>query len=69
MLLKVSLYPRLSIYPQNAAMSVLQPQHTMSIPGTSEAPKFDGHFLSDFLEDLKLHFVRAGITDEDKKVN
>ncbi|RDX44193.1 hypothetical protein OH76DRAFT_1487281 [Lentinus brumalis] len=42
---------------------------TMPIPGTSDAPKFDGHYLSDFIEDLELHFVRAGVTDEDRQVN
>ncbi len=41
----------------------------MPIPGTSDAPKFDGHYLSDFLEDLELHFQRAGVTDEDRQVN
>ncbi|RDX45692.1 hypothetical protein OH76DRAFT_1420699 [Lentinus brumalis] len=43
--------------------------HTMPIPGMSDAPKFDGHYLSDFLEDLELHFARAGVTDEDRQVN
>lgn len=43
--------------------------HSMPIPGTSEAPKFDGHYLSDFIEDLELHFQRAGVTDEDRQVN
>ncbi|TFK77627.1 hypothetical protein K466DRAFT_607930 [Polyporus arcularius HHB13444] len=43
--------------------------YTMPIPGTSEAPKFDGHYLSDFIEDLELHFTRAGVKDEDRQVN
>lgn len=43
--------------------------HPMPIPGTSEAPKFDGHYLSDFLEDLEQHFARAGVADEDRQVN
>ncbi|RPD60495.1 hypothetical protein L226DRAFT_569998 [Lentinus tigrinus ALCF2SS1-7] len=41
----------------------------MPIPGTSEAPKFDEHYLSDFLEDLELHFACTGVTDEDRQVN
>lgn len=41
----------------------------MPIPGTSEAPRFDGHYLAYFLEDLELHFARASITDEDRQVN
>lgn len=41
----------------------------MPIPGTNEAPRFDGHYLAYFLEDLELHFARANITDEDRQVN
>lgn len=43
--------------------------YSMPIPGTSKAPKFDGHYLPDFLEDLELHFQRAGVSDEDRQVN
>lgn len=41
----------------------------MPIPGTDGAPRFNGHYLDEFLEDLEAHFARAKIDDEDKQVN
>ena len=43
--------------------------YSMPIPNTTEAPKFDGHYVSDFLEDINMHLKRVNITDEDTQVN
>nr|VWP02452.1 Structural maintenance of chromosomes protein [Ganoderma boninense] len=43
--------------------------YSMPIPNTSEAPKFDGHYVSDFLEDIDMHLKCVNIKDEDIKVN
>ncbi|KAM5539996.1 hypothetical protein V8D89_006328 [Ganoderma adspersum] len=43
--------------------------YSMPIPNTSEAPKFDGHYVADFLEDINMHLKRVNITDEDTQVN
>ncbi|KAI0738933.1 hypothetical protein C8Q80DRAFT_1202838 [Daedaleopsis nitida] len=40
----------------------------MPIPNTTQAPKFDGHFVEDFLEDIEMHLNRANIVDEDQRV-
>ncbi|PIL30702.1 hypothetical protein GSI_06870 [Ganoderma sinense ZZ0214-1] len=42
--------------------------YVMPIPNTAEAPKFDGHYIADFLEDISMHLARVQVTDEDVQI-